>query len=317
MDNATHIINFHNPNKEGKHPHLIQKGGGRTTTHTNKTIDEKQPHPTLVALKDWKINDIELFASMGFSAEKHGEDGYYMEEDILPVGDGEPQNFNRRISRTKDHKWILEKKSRDKVQDDFKVEKTFSSLMGTEDNPGILDYFDTLTNELTERLYLYKNMKLKTILESIPTKPSQPRQGEDFPVSQHVQAEGGSPVGQGLPVVTRGLSKEQKKMLQELVMEYNRYNEVLEARKNLMEVATKMANIGDLAEAYLTEKLHEGNNDENAWFEEKTIRRNTSEIKKLAAEFKKSATDCDQQMKGMQTMYKECGMLLERYFNME
>jgi len=310
MDTATHIINLHNPNKEGKHPHLIQKGGGRTTTHTNKTFEEKQTHPTLVALKDWKINDIELFASMGFSAEKHGEDGYYMEEDILPIGDGEPQNFVRRISRTKDHKWILEKKSRENTQEDFKLEKRFNQLMGTENNPGLLDYFDTLTDKLTERLYLYKHMKLKTILENLPpAAPLSPLKQDVTQVSNHGQAEDA--------VINRGLSKEQKKLLQELVMEYNRYNEVLEMRKKLMEVATKMANIGNLAEAYLTEKLHEGNNDENAWFEEKTIRRNTSEIKKLAAEFKKSATDCGQQMKGMQTMYKECGMLLERYFNME
>jgi hypothetical protein len=254
---------------------------------------------------------------MGFSAERHGEDGYYMEEDVLSSGDFEPQKHIRRISKTKKNKWILDKKGRDETESQFKQEHVFNSLMGNNKYPGLLDYFDTLTDKLTEDLYLFKSMhksmKLKSILETLANEqlPQQaPQLQQDIvTVSQHPQAEAS--------VVQRGLSKEQKKMLQGLVMEYNRFNEVLEARKHIMEVANKMSNIGDLSEAYLTEKLHEGNKDENAWFEEKTIRRNTSEIKKLTGDFKKMASDCDEQLRNMQTLYKECGMLLERYFNME
>lgn len=312
MDKTSNIVHFHNPNAESKHPHQIQS---QTTSHTLKAEKQKE-HPKLTPLKDWKPGDVEMFASMGFSHEKSGDEGYYMEEDILPAGDMEPQKFLRRISRTKNHEWVLEKKSNDKTDNQYKVEKVYKTLIGTDGNPGLFDYFDTLTHELTERLYLYPHMKLKAILESIPTKPSLPRQGQDFPVSQHAQSETPDP-SSGLPVVNRGLSKEQKKMLQELVAEYNRYNEVLEARKNIVDVSNKMSNIGELAEAYLTEKLHEGNTDENAWFEEKTIRRNTSEIKKNCADFKKMASECEEKMRQMQTLYKECGMLLERYFDME
>ena len=107
------------------------------------------------------------------------------------------------------------------------------------------------------------------------------------------------------------------KMLQELVFEYNKYNEVLEARKTLMEVANKMGNIGELSEAYLVEKLHEDNKDENAWFDETTIRKHTNEIKKMTTEFKKMAAECDESMRKMQGLYQECGMMLERYFHME
>jgi hypothetical protein len=84
-----------------------------------------------------------------------------------------------------------------------------------------------------------------------------------------------------------------------------------------MEVANKMGNIGDLSEAYLIEKLHEGNKEENAWFDEKTIRKHTGEVKKMTTEFKKMAAECDESMRKMQGLYQECGMMLERYFHME
>jgi hypothetical protein len=307
MDKVSNIVHFNNPNVGNKHPHQIQSSA---ISHTLKGQSKNDEHPTLVKLKDWKPGDIEMFASMGFSHQNAGEEGYYMEEDILPIGMDEPQKYVRRISRTKNHQWVLEKKHNQTPDSQFSFERKFSGLIGNEKSQGMLDYFDTLTDDLTERIYLYKTMKLKTILENLPpAAPQSPLRQDIVPVSQHAQAEGS--------VVQRGLSKEQKKMLQSLVSEYNKYNEVLEARKNLMEVANKMSNIGELSEAYLTEKLHEGNSDENAWFEEKTIRRNTAEIKKMASEFKKLAAECDETMKGMQTLYKECGMMLERYFHMD
>lgn len=306
MDKVSNIVHFHNPNAEGKHPHQIQSAA---ISHTLKSKKEKED-PNFVPLKDWKPGDLEMFASMGFSHQASGEEGYYMEEDPKASLEYEPQKYLRRISRTKDHRWVLERKSNEVPNSKYVLEKTFTSLIGNDKNPGLLDYFDTLTEDLTERIYLYKTMKLKTILETLaPAAPVSPLKQDIVPVSQHGQAEES--------VVQRGLTKEQKKMLQSLVSEYNKYNEVLEARKNLMEVATKMGNIGELAEAYLTEKVHEGNSDENAWFEEKTIRRNMTEIKKMATEFKKMAAECDDTMKGMQTLYKECGMMLERYFHMD
>ena len=310
MDTTNSIIKLHNPNKEGKHPHLTQKM--KTSHMLNPNISDKSKDTNLVILKEWKPCDLEMFASMGFSAEKAGDDGYYMEEDVLQNNDLEQQQFCRRVSRTKDHKWILEKKNIQEPNGTYRLEKVYSKLMGTNKSPGLLDYFDTLTTELTEHLYLYKSMKLKSILENLPVSKQSP-QSDITAVSQHPTSE----ATYHEQVVQRGLSKEQKKMLQELVFEYNKYNEVLEARKKLMEVANKMSNIGDLSETYLIEKLHEGNKDENSWFEEKTIRRNTSEIKKMTADFKKSATECDEKMRGMQSLYQECGMLLERYFHME
>ncbi len=322
MDTTSSIVQNHNPNKEGKHPHLIQKM--KNTSHMlngQKTDNSENSH--LVSLKDWKPCDVELFASMGFSGESAGDDGCYMEEDTLPSNFDEEKQFNRRVSRTKDHKWVLEKKKANDPESSYRLEKVYGHLMGTDKNPGLLDYFDTLTNELTENHYLYKGMKLKSILENLPISKQSPPQSDITAVSKHSVSEtthpepGLSSESVSTPVVQRGLSKEQKKMLQELVYEYNKYNEVLEARKKLMEVANKMGNIGDLSEAYLIEKLHEGNKDENAWFEEKTIRRNTTDIKKMTAEFKKMAAECDETMRGMQSLYQECGMLLERYFHME
>jgi len=171
---------------------------------------------------------------------------------------------------------------------------------------------------LTENLYLYKSMKLKSIIENLPASKMSPPQSDITAVSKHgvVETTHPEPVSQA-PVVQRGLSKEQKKMLQELVFEYNKYNEVLEARKTLMEVANKMGNIGELSEAYLVEKLHEDNKDENAWFDETTVRKHTNEIKKMTTEFKKKAADCEERMRHMQSLYQECGMMLERYFHME
>ena len=71
------------------------------------------------------------------------------------------------------------------------------------------------------------------------------------------------------------------------------------------------------ATAHLIEKLHEGNKEENAWFDEKTIRKHTGEVKKMTTEFKKMAAECDESMRKMQALYQECGMLLERNCHME
>jgi len=311
MDKISGIVQTHNPNKEGKHPHLISKT--MKASHMLNPHKPEEEHPNLVPLKDWKPGDIEMFASMGFSGENVGDAGYYMEEDSLPTELDDEKKFCRRISRTKDHKWMLEKKSFTEPNSSYRLEKVYNKLMGTDKNPGLLDYFDTLTNELTENLYLYKSMKLKSIIENLPASKMSPPQSDITQVSKHAVAEMTHPE----PVVQRGLSKEQKKMLQELVFEYNKYNEVLEARKTLMEVANKMGNIGELSEAYLVEKLHEDNKDENAWFDETTVRKHTNEIKKMTTEFKKNAAACEEKMRLMQSLYQETGMMLERYFHME
>ena len=315
MDKISGIVQTHNPNKEGKHPHLISK---MKASHMLNPQKPEQEHPNLVPLKDWKPGDIEMFASMGFSGENVGDEGYHMEEDSLPTELADEKKFCRRISRTKDHKWMLEKKSFTEPNGSYRLEKVYDKLMGTDKNPGLLDYFDTLTNELTENLYLYKSMKLKSIIENLPASKMSPPQSDITAVSKHgvVETTHPEPVSQ-TPVVQRGLSKEQKKMLQELVFEYNKYNEVLEARKTLMEVANKMGNIGELSEAYLVEKLHEDNKDENAWFDETTVRKHTNEIKKMTTDFRKKAVDCEERMRHMQSLYQECGMMLERYFHME
>lgn len=303
MDKTSQIVHHHNPGAEGKHPHQMQ------TQPTSNIVKRDEPETgrslILIKLKDWKPGDLEMFASMGFSHDNVGDEGHYMEQDVLPNGDFEPQKFIRRVSRSKKHEWILEKRSiesvNEKKDDTYKVEKVFHNLIGNEKYPGLLDYFDGLSEKLTERRYLYPNMKLKTILESIPIKREE--------VSQYPQAENQS-------AVSKSLTQEQKRTLQTLVAEYNKYNEVLDARKNIVEVATKMTNIGELAEAYLVEKIHEGNKDENAWFDDRIVQKHVNEVKKYCSEFKKMASECDEKMRGMQGLYKETGMLLERYFNM-
>jgi hypothetical protein len=220
MDITNSIIQLHNPNKEGKHPHLTQKM--KTSHMLNPNLPDKSKDTNLVILKDWKPCDLEMFASMGFSAEKSGDDGYYMEEDVLQNNDLEEQKFCRRVSRTTGHKWILEKKNIQEPNGTYRLEKVYNKLMGTDKNPGLLDYFDTLTNELTEHLYLYKSMKLKSILENLPMSKQSPPQSDITAVSQHTTSETthNEPVASSMPTVNRGLSKEQKKMLQELVFEY-------------------------------------------------------------------------------------------------
>jgi hypothetical protein len=319
MDKISGIVQAHNPNKEGKHPHLISK---MKASHMLNSQNPKEVHTNLVPLKDWKPGDIEMFASMGFSGANAGDEGVFMEEDSLPSEINDEKNFCRRISRTIDHKWVLEKKNLTEPNSTYRIEKVYGKLMGTDKNPGLLDYFDTLTHELSENFYLYKRMKLKSIVENLPVSKVAPPQSDITAVSKHSVSETTHPEpvhtsGDAAPVVQRGLSREQKKMLQELVFEYNRYNEVLEARKNMIEVANKMHNIGELAEAYLIEKLHEGNKEENAWFEEKTIRKHTTDLKKMTTEFKKMASECEEKMRNMQSLYQECGMMLERYFHME
>ena len=107
----------------------------------------------------------------------------------------------------------------------------------------------------------------------------------------------------------RPLSNEVKKHFLEIVSTYNKYQESLDRKSDIQEIAETL---GGITEAARTLAIHEGDD----WFDKHTIKRNMSELEKLGKEFDKcavEATSLDQRLGGL---YEDMGNILSRYYKM-
>ena len=107
----------------------------------------------------------------------------------------------------------------------------------------------------------------------------------------------------------RPLSNEVKKHFLEIVSTYNKYQESLDRKSDLQEIAETL---GGITEAARTLAIHEGDD----WFDKHTVKRNMSELDKLGKQFDKCAVEAkglDQRMAGL---YEDMGHILSRYYKM-
>jgi hypothetical protein len=107
----------------------------------------------------------------------------------------------------------------------------------------------------------------------------------------------------------RPLSNEVKKHFLEIVSTYNKYQESLDRKSDIQEIAETL---GGITEAARTLAIHEGDD----WFDKHTIKRNMSELEKLGKEFDKCAVEAkslDQRLGGL---YEDMGNILSRYYKM-
>jgi len=105
----------------------------------------------------------------------------------------------------------------------------------------------------------------------------------------------------------RPLSIEVKKHFLEIVSTYNKYQESLDRKSDIQEIAETL---GGITEAARTLAIHEAGD----WFDKHTVKRNMSELDKLGKQFDKVALEAkglDQRMGGL---YEDMGHILSRYY---
>ena len=105
----------------------------------------------------------------------------------------------------------------------------------------------------------------------------------------------------------RPLSSEVKKHFLEIVSTYNKYQESMDRKSDITQVAETL---GGITEAARTLAIKEAGD----WFDKHTVRRNMNELDKLGKQFDKVATEArnlDQRMAGL---YEDMGHILSRYY---
>tara|TARA_Y100000004_G_scaffold81070_1_gene91085 strand:+ start:81 stop:1112 length:1032 start_codon:yes stop_codon:yes gene_type:complete len=105
----------------------------------------------------------------------------------------------------------------------------------------------------------------------------------------------------------RGLTPEVKKHFLEIVSTYNKYQESMDRKSDIIEVAETL---GGITEAARELALREADD----WFDKHTIKRNMNELNKLGSQFDKVAKEArnlDQRLNGL---YEDMGNILSRYY---
>ena len=105
----------------------------------------------------------------------------------------------------------------------------------------------------------------------------------------------------------RPLSLEVKKHFLEIVSTYNKYQESMDRKSDIAQIAETL---GGITEAARTLAIHEAGD----WFDTHTVKRNMSELDKLGKQFDKVALEAkalDQRMGGL---YEDMGHILSRYY---
>ena len=105
----------------------------------------------------------------------------------------------------------------------------------------------------------------------------------------------------------RPLSNEVKKHFLEIVSTYNKYQEMMDRKSDLSQVAETL---GGITEAARTLAIHEGDD----WFDKQTIKRNMSELDKLGKEFDKCAVEANALDQRLHGLYEDMGHILSRYY---
>ena len=105
----------------------------------------------------------------------------------------------------------------------------------------------------------------------------------------------------------RPLSPEVKKHFLEIVSTYNKYQESMDRKSDLTQIAETL---GGITEAARTLAIHEAGD----WFDKVTVKRNMNELAKLGEQFDKVAIEAralDQRMAGL---YEDMGHILSRFY---
>ncbi len=104
-----------------------------------------------------------------------------------------------------------------------------------------------------------------------------------------------------------GLSSEQKKLTSEKIAKFGNYQSYISNEAKDTDVAEDICNIVENASKYIL-------NETDDWFDAMSVKRNLKEIKTLAREFYKTASERQVYTQRMQSLYEDMGNILNRYF---
>ena len=104
-----------------------------------------------------------------------------------------------------------------------------------------------------------------------------------------------------------GLSSEQKKLTSEKIAKFGNYQSYISNEAKDTDVAEDICNIVENASKYIL-------NETDDWFDAMSVKRNLKEIKTLAREFHKTASERQVYTQRMQSLYEDMGNILNRYF---
>jgi NADH dehydrogenase/NADH:ubiquinone oxidoreductase subunit G len=107
-----------------------------------------------------------------------------------------------------------------------------------------------------------------------------------------------------------GLSSEQKKLTSEKISKFGKYQKYIALEARDMNVAEDICNIVENASKYIL-------NETDDWFDAISVKRNLKEIKTLAKEFYKTASERQVYTQRMQSLYEDMGNILNRYFEIK
>jgi hypothetical protein len=103
------------------------------------------------------------------------------------------------------------------------------------------------------------------------------------------------------------LSPQVKKHFLEIISTYNKYQEMMDRKSDLTQVAETL---GAITEAARTLAIHEGDD----WFDKVTVKRNMNELDKLGKEFDKVAKEANSLDQRLNGLYEDMGHILSRYY---
>jgi len=128
-------------------------------------------------------------------------------------------------------------------------------------------------------------MKLKQIIENMDKMPSTLKGFNDTPK----------------------LSAEQKKKLMEMVGRYNEFGQKLKMENSLIETATALAEITELAETYAC-------NEGQDWFATEVVKTDFKRARGISETFQKVARECHGKVQQLNALFDDFGSVLSRYY---
>jgi len=106
---------------------------------------------------------------------------------------------------------------------------------------------------------------------------------------------------------TPKFSTEVKKHFLEIVSTYNKYQEQMDRKSDIVKIAETL---GAITEAARELAINEGDD----WFDKQTVKRNMGELDKLIKEFDKVARDANSLDQRLTGLYEDMGHILSRYY---
>lgn len=128
-------------------------------------------------------------------------------------------------------------------------------------------------------------MKLKKIVENMDKMPSTLRGFNDTPK----------------------LTAEQKSKLMDMVAHYNELGQKLKMEQSLIETATALSEISELAETYAC-------NEAQDWFATEVVKKDFKRARNISGDFQKIAKECHGRIQQLNALYEDMGHILGRYY---